>query len=169
VTLDGGGGRSVGADRRLFASRELWHRLGNALRRTIRLGDGLRRIAHGEGAVDHRASFNLDIAAADLALDPAGRAEMQEPLDFRFLRKKAFDLGVGGGKTSFDRAVGSDKDGASRDIALDGPFDDDSVGCNEVSSEVTLAPTYALFSLRLRFSTDMDLTFKAEATMQRSQ
>jgi hypothetical protein len=65
--------------------------LGNsALRRTVRLGDGLRRIAYGEGAVDHRASFNLEIASVDLALDPAGRAEMQEPLDLRLLRKKAF-------------------------------------------------------------------------------
>jgi hypothetical protein len=59
----------------------------------------------------------------------------RNPLISAFCERRPFDLGVDGGKTSFDRAVGSDKDGASRDIALDGPFDDDRVGCNEVSSE----------------------------------
>ena len=73
-TLEGGCGRPVGAVWRLEARRDLRHRLGNgALSRTARRGVGLGGIA--------RASFNLEIAAADLASDPAGRAEMQEPFD----------------------------------------------------------------------------------------
>jgi hypothetical protein len=65
---------------------------------------------------------------------------MQESFDVNSPGEEAFDLGIGGRKTSFDDAVRSKTDGAS-DIALDGPLYNDRVRGNASPLKVTWAPT----------------------------